>query len=223
VTLEPSPVSVTGDNYGVFSGPSTQNQRVSYAPLVNPAMNQYALSSTKTFVDSVITSQTQARMGASRIDGTIGAVGNTATISSKLYSYVESSLSSSSNQVLGRLKIELGASNFTWETRVPSPEQGRSFVGSLKTDPLATEDAPPELLAFHTYYFIFVYRATNTAQNAGGIGSDPYLNSARQIDLILNSLSGPIVPEPATGLVLAGLSLLAVGKQVRWRKLLRRS
>lgn len=223
VTLEPSPVSVSGNNYAVFSGPSTQNQRISYAPLLQPSKNQYAISSTSTFVDSAISNQNQARMGAAKIEGTISAVGNTATVSSKVFSFVESSLTGSANQVTGLLKIQLGGSNFTWETRVPATEQGRSFIGSLKSDPLASVDAPSELLAFGTYYFVFVYRATNNAPNIGVGGSDPYANSGRQIDLILNSLSGPIVPEPGTGMVLAGLSLLAVGKRVRWGKVFRRS
>jgi hypothetical protein len=124
--------------------------------------------------------------------------------------------------VLGRLKIELGGSNFTWETRLPSPERERSFVGALKSDPLGTQDAPTELLAFNTYYFFFVYRATGAATNLGGPDTDPVVSSGRRFDLILNATAGPIVPEPGTGIVLACFSLFAMGPRAYWRKLLTR-
>jgi hypothetical protein len=223
VTLEPSPVGVSGSNYGVFTSPAPQNQRISYAPLVNPLENQYSFSATKTFVNSALANgPDQPRVGASRIDGTISASGSTATITSMLYSYVESSLTTSANQTTGRLRIDLGSSNFTWETRLPSSEKGRSFLGSLKSDPMGVEDAPLLLLANQTYYFFFVYRATGAAANVGGVEMDPFLSSGRRFDLILNSTSGPIVPEPATGLVLAGLSFLAAGARASWSKLRKR-
>lgn len=220
VTLEPSPVNVVGNNYGVFTGPPPVNQRVSYAPLLNASQNEYAFAATRTLVDSTLTSGPEgSRVGASRIDGTITIAGSTATITSMLYSYVESSLATSANQVTGRLRIDLGGSNFTWETRLPSPERARSFTGVLKSDPSAAVDAPPLLLAYNTYYFVFIYRATGAAQNVGGTDTDPFTSSGRRFDLILNSTSGPIIPEPATGIVLAGLSLFAAGARASWRKL----
>jgi hypothetical protein len=218
VTLEPSPVSVTGNNYGLFTSTAPVNQRISYAPLVNPLENEYAFAATRRLVDGALTEGAdRTRVGSSRIDGTITVAGNTATITSMLYSYVESNLATSANQVIGRLRIDLGGSNFTWETRLPPSERGRSFLGSLKSDPMGVQDAPSELLAFQSYYFFFVYRATGAAPNVGGADTDPFSNSRRQFDLILNSTSGPIVPEPATGLVLAGLSLLAAGARATWR------
>lgn len=219
VTLETSPVSVSPSDFGVFRDPAIGIRRSPYAPLVNASVNQYRFGSTPdTFVNSTLNNSNGQRLAASRVDGSIISSGSTATIATTVYSYVETGLTSSSNQTLGRLRIELGGSNFTWETRLPSPEMARSITGALKKDPNGIEDAPAELLAYHTYYFVFLYQANGSARNVGGPGSDPFLSSGRRVDLILNATSGQIVPEPATGAVVFGLSLFAFGVRSRFRK-----
>jgi len=215
VTLETAPISVSGPNFAILRSQATSNARVSYAPLVNPSTSTYSVSpSSTTFVNSTYPNSNTSGYGQSRIDGRLAESGQTTSISTTIYSYIQSSVTSDSNQVLGRLKIELGGSNFTWETRLPPPEPARSFSGVMKSDAGGIEDAPSELLAFHTYYFHFVYRVTGAAPDAEGGGGTPFSRSARNFDVLLSSTNAAPVPEPVS---FAVLSFLGCGF-VSWRR-----
>jgi hypothetical protein len=211
VTLETAPISVSGPNFAILRSPATSNARVSYAPLVNAAVSTYSFSpSSTTFVNAAHPNTSTTGYGQSRIDGRLAQSGQTTSISSTIYSYIQSSVTSDFNQVLGRLKIELGGSNFTWETRLPPPEMARSFSGVMKSDPLGVEDAPTVLLAYHTYYFHFVYRVAGGAPDAGGGGGTPFSRSARDFDVLLNETNAAPIPEPASFAVLSFLGCGAV-------------